>query len=737
MAVFYPSIEEIYSLRNKPELGELTLLNFLKDNLDDSFEVFFNPFLNGDRPDIIIMKENQGVLIIEVKDYILEKYTLDSKRNWKVKHSNQIIKSPISQVFQYKENLFNLHIENLLAKKISDIRNFNTVNCGVYFHNATNNQINDFLIKPFKNQTYNRHSSADLEREIKNNKYLQFLKYNIRLIGRDDLTESSFNNLLKSCFLISSAQSIYFTEDIYKSFKRFLNPPYHFKEQANNEIPYTAKQLEIINGGVLKKEQRIKGVVGSGKTTVLAARAVQAVKRTGEEVLILTYNITLKNYIKDKISKVREDFSWKDFIIQNYHSFINTELNNIGVEIVIPSDFDTFSHQEKENYFEENYYSNIDLFKENADQIKKYNAIFIDEIQDYKRPWMDIIKNYFLKENGEYVLFGDVKQNIYNNKILNKDISTNVRGINELKNSFRSEYKIQELTIEFQKIFFADKYEIDDKNEFTNVMQFEFPKENNGVLNYMYLSNTDNVVSLYTIIHQNAINKGFQPNDITILGNTISLLKKFDSYYRYRSNEKTNTMFETSEMIYKIGLSLENNAKLKWLDELKILFKDIYRRNSEKLNSIISILLTLNDLFLEYPEQFKEKLEMKCKSFEIVYTKFIVFYKIYKTDIENFKVKYNSATLKSNLKLIRDNKKLNFYMNSGTIKISTIHSFKGWESENLFLIIEKNSTVNFDEILYTGITRGRSNLIIINYGNSEYNEKLNQLIKKVAFDSNQ
>src|SRR5690606_12653358 len=217
-----------------------------------------------------------------------------------------------------------------------------------------------------------------------------------------------------------------------------LNPPYHFKEQVEKEIPYTKKQLEIIYGGNEKKEQRIKGVVGSGKTTVLAARAVQAVKRTDEEVLILTYNITLKNYIKDKISKVRENFNWKNFIILNYHLFINTELNNIGIEIKVPENFDESTEEFKE-------------------ELKKYSGIFIDEIQDYKRPWMDIIKTYFLKEDGEYVLFGDVKQNIYNNKIENKDISTNVKGVNELKNSFRSDYKIQDLTIEFQNEFFKDK----------------------------------------------------------------------------------------------------------------------------------------------------------------------------------------------------------------------------------------------------------------------------------------
>ena len=76
-------------------------------------------------------------------------------------------------------------------------------------------------------------------------------------------------------------------------------------------------------------------------------------------------------------------------------------------------------------------------------------------------------------------------------------------------------------------------------------------------------------------------------------------------------------------------------------------------------------------------------------------------------------------------------------MNSGTIKLSTVHSFKGWESELLFLIIEPKYHSNtefersFDEIIYTGITRCRSNLIILNYGNADYHEKLKEIVNRV------
>ncbi len=45
---------------------------------------------------------------------------------------------------------------------------------------------------------------------------------------------------------------------------------------------------------------------------------------------------------------------------------------------------------------------------------------------------MDIIKNYFREPLGDYVLFGDVKQNIYGQPTEKKDVVTNVRGVNEV-----------------------------------------------------------------------------------------------------------------------------------------------------------------------------------------------------------------------------------------------------------------------------------------------------------------
>lgn len=718
MATLIPSYDKILSLKVKPEDGELHLLKFLDLQLDESFEIYFNPYMNGDRPDIVIMRKGFGVMVIEVKDYNLNLYKLDERKNFVIKSNNaKTSKSPISQVLKYKDNLYELHIDKLLEKKIKDIRNFNMVCSAVYFHNANSEQITELLVSPFK-EDFN---------------YQKFLKYNIDLIGRDNLNELDFNKILKNRYLKADKISFLFTDDIYESFKRFLKPPIHLKEQGR-EVRYSQKQMEIIYESN-KKEQRIKGVVGSGKTTILAARAVQAHKRTNGNVLILTYNITLRNYIKDKISDVREDFPWENFVISNYHLFINSELNNLGIPVEVPKDFNELSDDEKDIFFESKYYSNKALFIDRKENIKTYDVIIIDEIQDYKRAWMEIIKECFLSENGEYVLFGDVKQNIYNNTIDGKDISTNVRGVTELKNCYRSDFKIKDLAIHYQKDIFKDKYEIDNFNEKATNLEFDFGRNQQGSLNYIYLSNTDNVSSLYTIIHENAINKDIPPNDITILGHSISLLKKFDAYYRYSSNEKTNTMFETFEMVYRMGLNyIKQNNQPTWLkDGINLIKREKDFKTDNAFNQL-SILFTVYDLYKEYGDRFKDKLDFYSLKFKTTTKDYLAFREKYESEITDFIKDFGPKRQTSNLNMIRNNKKIHFYMNSGTVKISTVHSFKGWESETLFLILEKKfdkMQMTFDEILYTGITRSRANLILINFGNEEYDKKLRTLIDKV------
>lgn len=727
MARLYPSREIIEKFKVPPTSGEKTILSFLESILDDSYEIYFNPYLNGDRPDIIIMRESCGVLVIEVKDWNLNNFTLNVQKEWIYLPNNSIVKSPIKQVLKYKRNLFDLHVNELLKLKIYDRRHFSIVSCLIYFHCANQYTIDNLLVEPYK----------------KDHKYLKFLKHNVDLLGKDSLNKESFRKLLKKHYLDTSQHTSLFTNDIYRNFKRILTPALHLQNQGTT-YRYSRKQKEIIYSQTL--EQRIRGVFGSGKTTVLAARAVQAYKRAlnrtmSPRILILTFNITLKNFIHDKLMQVNETFPVESFIIINYHSFINAELNNLNINIDIPTNC---SKAEISEYLENTYYSNISLFERYQDRIIKYDAVLIDEIQDYRRSWMDIIKRFFRDPNGDYVLFGDVKQNIYKRPTNKKDIVTNVLGVNDLKYCFRSDSKILEFAKLFQQNVFGDKYDIDEFSENNVIGTLGLTIEKIGHINYMFLENVDSITSLYNIVRGNILHKinNVAPNDITILGYTTKLLQMFDCYYRYCSRERTNSMFETIEIMYMTQI---NRLATKSDSNKIIWFNNIYNHLTEKMYPYkqtisfkdklkiykhITKLFTIYDLYREYPNIFHNRLDEACKTCNISLHAYIAFREYYQTELDEF----TKDVYEGDYSKIRENKKLHFWMNSGTIKISTINSFKGWESDTVFLVLESkydnNTPFNesFDELLYTGITRCRKNLIIINYGNKEYDKIIRPLI---------
>ncbi len=72
-------------------------------------------------------------------------------------------------------------------------------------------------------------------------------------------------------------------------------------------------------------------------------------------------------------------------------------------------------------------------------------------------------------------------------------------------------------------------------------------------------------------------------------------------------------------------------------------------------------------------------------------------------------------------------------MNSNMMKISTIHSYKGWESPTVILVLQPEGDImankyavrkdeNCTELIYTAITRAKKYLFIMNMGNNKYDE---------------
>lgn len=740
MAIFYPSFEHVSTMKVPPTEGELSLLNFLKTTLDDSYDVYFNPYMNGDRPDIVIVRKRHGVLIIEVKDWDLDAYQLDERKHWLLKKDPSTkLKSPIDQVLKYKENLYSLHLDDLYEKRIKDYKYMNVISCAVYFHNATQNTIENFLVNPF----------------ISDKKYQTFLFKNINLLGRDKLQKESFNHILCKIYMISNSDSKLFSDKLYESISHFLLPTTHLKEDGKY-VRYLKKQEKLI----YKSDQNefvVEGVEGSGKTTVLARRAVEEYKRAkernGEEyspqILILTYNITLINYIHDKINQIQEEFEWSSFTILNYHHFINNQLNNLGIPIVLPNkkinNQDNSRYRkltpEESKYLDNHYYSNTNLFLEKKDLIfnlnMDYDAILVDEMQDYRYNWFEILKKVFLKEGGDFILFGDEKQNIYSNPLLEKKVHTNVYGRNKLSQSLRAGTIIEKLVEVFQKQLYSDKYEIDEFQKPDDGMLMFQPS---GSIKYKFLENNF-ITSIYDIV-ANLRNyeeyKDIATDDITLLSFNVDVLRQFEAFYRHKTGEKAMTMFETKEIVVYVNFKKEwmlhkrgekNESKLFDVQMTSRLICLIQGRDDEEKLKKLSTLIVLYDLNKVYDDCLHNQFDYQCRKMRCEKDKILSILDQNYLKLRN----YLGEIMKRDYEEIREHKKARFYMHPGCMKISTIHSFKGWESKLVVLVIDSYAANDkaIDEIVYTGITRCKEHLYIINMNNFNYDKKITSLLNNI------
>ncbi len=595
MAHCYPDAATLAERKVPLTEGEQCLVDFLCSELSDEYELYVEPFLNGDRPDLVLVRPDAGALVIEVKDWDLSAYRYVDRDTWAVARNGAHVRSPIKQVETYKWNLYDLHVSALFEKRVENSSNSGLVGTAVYFHKATETSASNFC---------------------KDSKYTAIL-------GSDSLTSERLAKLLRSQFL--HRPSKFWDQETYTALHRFLAPPLHVAEQGK-AITYRGKQADLVESraGV---RQKVRGVAGCGKTFVLAGRAVRAQKRSGGRVVALTFNITLRNYIRDRISEVRELFPWSAFYISNYHQFFKDAANKLGLKIPFDPDFSAWSDEE--------------FFASVEGRTTRYSAIFVDEVQDYETSWLRILQRYFLAEDGEFVVFGDEKQNVYGQPMGADGFpnTTIVGAWNKLSDSHRLNAQLVALAQAFQRSIYNGRYEADDEINIIQSDLFHAPP----FIAYAHLPGLESA-DLYALIQRQAASLDVHPNDLTVISPLVDVLRDLDDCFR-ADGENTSRMCET-------------NAE--------------YDERAESLG--------------EHSEEFKRE-----------------------------------------IKHIRRGRKLFFQMNYGTVKLSTVHSFKGWEGHTLVLVLGEGGDTDdapftTDELVYTAITRARQNLIVVDTGAGRYTD---------------
>lgn len=572
--------------------------NNLRNECDKSFDIFLKPYINCDMVDVIAMSKSNGIVLVNVCTDLSE------------------IENAYNRIKTIKENLFNIHLKTLKIDSITYTSVYNCVKTALYFPNNTQEEVEDAIRK--LNEAKNNECKEKNKGQWTTNK--DFFAYDYWFTN-----EMSFKDIF------GRIRSSGFKYDYYEELISIISSPWHTYKEGDTNIKLEKSQESFVTSS--NKRLRVTGVAGSGKTQVVAYRAVAEHLKTGDKVLILTFNITLIQYIRMRINQVPADFSPSMFEITNYHQFFKSKANQYtSSDITIP-DFD-----------------NPNFFDRYRKSIDKYQTIIIDEVQDFKTSWLQSIVNNFLTENGSISVFGDGQQNIYEREMEAETKMPSLQGCGKFPGgrwpSLKERISMRILNSKIASLSskFALKFISPDSIPLQTQIEQEFQFEKYYV---SYLNLASNTTAAHLASYISGILEDYQlnPKDVVVLGQTIYLLRDIEVQYRSATGQKTMINFETSEQYKKII----NNS--------------------------------------------------------------------------------NQQYISKDLKEVRRAAKTHFTTDVDCIKFSTIHSFKGWESNTVILLLqqvmksdEHYEKENIPALINTALTRARCNLFIINLDNLTYHE---------------
>lgn len=617
----YPTWQQLEVQNNPLTDGEKSLIKYFDDylpkdpnwkpapglkNLKDykGWLIFAQPFLNGTRPDIIIFNPQVGLVIYEVKDWNLDNNELKNGEELFVNdgRGSYPVISPIDQVEHYKEILIGQLVPNIGEAIDRNEKNFGLIKTGVYFHKSKTDICRD-----------------KLGTKIKDFRYFPFFGY-------DSLTESRLKEIVPDVNITSSN---YWNRSWNEDILFWLIPPFHSIEQGTI-LKLRGNQVKVAEPK--SGHYRVRGVAGSGKTQALAYRAGKLASQ-GYNVLIISFNITLWHYVKDMIARSPFNFSWGKFTFTHFHGFCKDKLNEFEQKWPkSPQRIEYRDQQEYEaalEYFFKSTVPNAVIQAIQDKKYQKYDAILIDEGQDYHYEWYSMLDKYFLTNRDEVLIVCDKRQNIFDRELDWLDKRVTRAGLEKFRESyidltvtFRLPQKVAVMSNEFSEIF--------ELNQELKLGKFE----DNPVL-----------VHSHHIVWLNISEEDWQ---FYVLNSFLRLKKEG---------------YSPSDMV---------------------------------------ILLPSHKLGKEAVQMFRDK------NIEVNH--------VFEEDTE---ARYHPH-------------KKAFWMGDSRLKMSTIHSFKGWELLNIVLFIPERapeSNKKLDAIVYTALTRTRENVIILN-SNKRYNSFGDKFPKK-------
>lgn len=384
-ANMYPPALSKETLSDPSREAEVMVYNALRDELNDSFHVFYNCDWHDTtkkgrdeegEADFVLAHETFGFLVVEVKGGIISRD--EETREWfsttRKKGTTHSIKDPVNQAKKSKHYLLN-KLKELHKNSLGFIR---CKHCAVF-----------------------PHSGKPKERELGANMPLDIFAFEDDmptlgkrliqiLLGDPDGTNTDYSPLTQAG--IKSIHGLFN--------KGFKLEPSVFTRVRSCEFQIeelTNKQKECLKSLNSCKRLMVAGPAGTGKTC-LAIEKSMLLNEEGFEVLYLCHNASLAKYIQKRLAK------YPNIQVSHYFKFCTDVAKQLQI---------TLPDKNSPDYWDE--LAMVLLEAEGKDEDLLKDAIIIDEGQDFLQDWIDSLETLLRdKENSLFYLFYDDNQKIYN-----------------------------------------------------------------------------------------------------------------------------------------------------------------------------------------------------------------------------------------------------------------------------------------------------------------------------------
>lgn len=405
MATLIPAF---HSCSNKMTNGERRFALRLEEKLDDDYLLWYDVPIGPRKrhPDFIVLHPDNGLFVLEVKDWKLENIKSVTPTNVELLTTQGLkhVSNPLTQA-----RACALEINQLLESDPALVRPSGKYkgkllcpySYGVVLSNITRKA---FEAVPGLQQV------LDARWVICKDEFVPSVDADVFQSQLCSMGHYSFGNHLSTEQIDRIRWHIFPEMRITAQQLALLDLEVEKEAKKAPKLPNLVRILDLQQEQLARSlgngHRIVHGVAGSGKTLILAYRAQYLAESTQKPVLVLCFNVSLAAHIKNMI-KASERTEGPPILVRHFHGWCTDLLKTYRVGLPNRQEYSGSA------YIKQLVQRVINAVSNGQIPSALYGAVMIDEGHDFEASWFELVTKMVAPETDSLLVLYDDAQNLY------------------------------------------------------------------------------------------------------------------------------------------------------------------------------------------------------------------------------------------------------------------------------------------------------------------------------------